>query len=55
MFDDPDLDALEAQVSDANQSLKAALARLEEARAQTRIARSVLVPDPHGAGHGHAR
>jgi len=44
MFADPDLDALEAQVSAANQSLKAALARLEEARAQTRIARSNWFP-----------
>jgi NodT family efflux transporter outer membrane factor (OMF) lipoprotein len=44
MFADPDLDALEAQVSDANQSLKAALARLEQARAQTRIARSSWFP-----------
>ena len=44
VFADPDLDALEAQVSAANQSLKAALARLEEARAQTRIARSSWFP-----------
>jgi NodT family efflux transporter outer membrane factor (OMF) lipoprotein len=44
MFADPDLDALEAQVSDANQSLKAALARLEQARAQTRSARSQWFP-----------
>ena len=44
MFDDPELDALEAQLSDANQSLKSALARLEEARAQTRIARSAWFP-----------
>jgi NodT family efflux transporter outer membrane factor (OMF) lipoprotein len=44
MFRDPDLDALEAQVSDANQSLKAALARLEQARAQTRVARASWFP-----------
>jgi len=44
MFDDPDLDALEAALTDANQSLKAALARLEQARAQTRIARSDWFP-----------
>jgi NodT family efflux transporter outer membrane factor (OMF) lipoprotein len=44
MFADPELDALETQVSDANQSLKASLARLEEARAQTRIARSQWFP-----------
>src|ERR1700719_2254082 len=40
MFQDRELDDLEAQVSDANQSLRAALARLDQARAQTRIARS---------------
>ena len=34
---DTALDALEAQVTDANQDLKAAFARLQEARAQTRI------------------
>ncbi len=44
MFEDPDLDALEAAVTDANQSLRAALARLEQARAQTRIARSEFFP-----------
>ena len=44
MFADSDLDALEAQLSDGNQSLKASLARLEEARAQTRIARSQWFP-----------
>lgn len=44
MFADPELDALEAQVTDANQSLKSALARLEQARAQTRIARSAWFP-----------
>jgi NodT family efflux transporter outer membrane factor (OMF) lipoprotein len=44
MFSDPDLDALEAEVTGANQSLKAALARLEQARAQTRIARSQWFP-----------
>jgi len=44
MFEDPQLDALEAQVTDANQSLKSALARLEEARDQTRIARSAWFP-----------
>jgi NodT family efflux transporter outer membrane factor (OMF) lipoprotein len=44
MYQDADLDALEAQVTDANQSLRAALARLEQARAQTRIARAVWFP-----------
>src|ERR1700726_42138 len=44
MFQDRELDDLEAQVSDANQSLRAALARLDQARAQTRIARSAWFP-----------
>ena len=44
VFEDQELDALEAQVTDANQSLKAAFARLEQAKAQTRIARSALFP-----------
>jgi NodT family efflux transporter outer membrane factor (OMF) lipoprotein len=44
MFQDRELDDLEAQVSDANQSLRAALARLDQARAQTRIARSGWFP-----------
>lgn len=43
-FEDPQLDALEAELAAANQSLKAALARLEQARAQTRIARAAWFP-----------
>lgn len=43
-FQDPQLDALEDEVSASNQSLKAALARLEQARAQTRIARAAWFP-----------
>jgi len=43
-FGDPDLDALEAEVTNANQSLKSALASLEQARAQTRIAGSEWFP-----------
>src|SRR5262249_36496037 len=43
-FGDSDLDALEAEVTHANQSLKSALASLEQARAQTRIARSEWSP-----------
>jgi NodT family efflux transporter outer membrane factor (OMF) lipoprotein len=38
------LDALESRVNASNQNLKAALARLEEARAQTRIARAAYFP-----------
>jgi outer membrane protein, multidrug efflux system len=44
VFQEPELDALEAQVTAANQSLKAAFARLEQAKAQTRIERSALFP-----------
>jgi outer membrane protein, multidrug efflux system len=44
VFGDPTLDALEAKVGDANQDLKAAFARLQQARAATRIARSSLFP-----------
>jgi NodT family efflux transporter outer membrane factor (OMF) lipoprotein len=44
MFQDEELDHLESRVSAANQSLKAALARLEEARAATRIARAGYFP-----------
>jgi NodT family efflux transporter outer membrane factor (OMF) lipoprotein len=44
IFQDPDLDGLQAQVADANQDLKAAYARLLQARAATRIARADLFP-----------
>jgi NodT family efflux transporter outer membrane factor (OMF) lipoprotein len=43
-FQDSDLDALEEQLTQANQSLKASLARLEQARDQTRAARSAWFP-----------
>jgi NodT family efflux transporter outer membrane factor (OMF) lipoprotein len=44
VFQDPQLDALETRVGDANQDLKAAFARLQQARAATRIARADLFP-----------
>ena len=44
VFQDPALNALEARVSNANQDLKAAFARLQEARAATRIARAAYFP-----------
>jgi outer membrane protein, multidrug efflux system len=44
IFQDPQLDALEAKVADANQDLKAEFARLQQARAATRIARADLFP-----------
>ncbi len=44
IFQDPQLDGLEAKVDSANQDLKAAFARLQQARAATRIARADLFP-----------
>jgi NodT family efflux transporter outer membrane factor (OMF) lipoprotein len=44
IFGDASLDTLEAKVTDANQNLKAAFARLQQARAQTRIARAGYFP-----------
>jgi NodT family efflux transporter outer membrane factor (OMF) lipoprotein len=44
IFQDTILIALESQVTDANQDLKAAYARLQEAHAQTRIARAGQLP-----------
>src|ERR1700730_13268688 len=43
-FQDPQLDALEAKVSEANQDLRAAFARLQQSRAATRITRADLFP-----------
>ena len=43
-FGDPQLDALEVKVDNANQSVQAAFARLQEARATTRVARADLFP-----------
>jgi NodT family efflux transporter outer membrane factor (OMF) lipoprotein len=44
IYGDPQLNALEDRVTVSNQNLKAAFARLEQARAQTRIQRSYLFP-----------
>src|SRR5260370_39875952 len=44
IFHDPQLNALESRREDANQVLKAAFARLQQARAATRIARADLFP-----------
>jgi NodT family efflux transporter outer membrane factor (OMF) lipoprotein len=44
MYSDPQLNALETRAADANQNLKAAFARLQQARADTRIARADLFP-----------
>lgn len=44
IYQDPALDALEGQVAAANQSLKAAFARLQQAHAQTGVARAAYFP-----------
>jgi NodT family efflux transporter outer membrane factor (OMF) lipoprotein len=44
IFGDAQLDSLEVKADAANQDMKAALARLEQARAATRIARADLFP-----------
>jgi NodT family efflux transporter outer membrane factor (OMF) lipoprotein len=44
IFQDPQLDDLEKRAGDANQDLKAGFARLQQARAATRIARADLFP-----------
>jgi NodT family efflux transporter outer membrane factor (OMF) lipoprotein len=44
IFNDSQLDELEGQARDENQNLKAAFARLQQARADTRIARADLFP-----------
>jgi outer membrane protein, multidrug efflux system len=48
IFNDPQLDELETAAADANQNLKAAFARLQQARADTRIARADLFPQLTG-------
>lgn len=44
LFKDPQLNDLEVKAAAANQNLKAAYARLQQARAQTRVARADLFP-----------
>ena len=51
IYRDEQLNALEKQVTNANQNIKAALARLEQARAQTRIVRSTLFPTVTAGPH----
>jgi len=51
-FHDKTLDTLEAKVDDANQNLKGGFARLQEARAATRIARASLVPTLNATSSG---
>ena len=45
MFEDPELNELEAEAAIANQQLKAAFARLEQARAITDVTRAGLFPN----------
>jgi multidrug efflux system outer membrane protein len=54
LFGDPQLDRLERQALAANQNLKAAAARVKEARAQLGVARSALYPQLDG-GFGPTR
>jgi outer membrane protein, multidrug efflux system len=49
IFQDPALDALESLAGDANQDLRAAYARLLQARAATRVARAELFPTLNAA------
>jgi multidrug efflux system outer membrane protein len=44
VFNDTNLDALESQALQANQQLKAAVARVDQARATARVARADLLP-----------
>ncbi len=50
VFGDPELGALEVRTAAANQKLKAAVARLDEARATMEISRSGLFPSVTAAG-----
>ncbi len=44
LFNDPELNELEAKLGGANQNIKAAVARLAQARAETRVQRAGLFP-----------
>ena len=50
VFGDAHLDSLEAQIESANQDLRAAVARFDEARAQAAIARADLFPTVGASG-----
>ena len=52
MFNNPTLDALEAKVADANQDLKAAFARFEQARDEVTIESAALYPIVSGNASG---
>jgi NodT family efflux transporter outer membrane factor (OMF) lipoprotein len=58
IFGDTNLNALETQAVQANQQLKAAVARVDEARATARVARSQLMPslslDPNFTREGYS-
>jgi hydrophobe/amphiphile efflux-1 (HAE1) family protein/NodT family efflux transporter outer membrane factor (OMF) lipoprotein len=58
IFGDPDLNGLEARAVSANQQLKAAVARVDQARDTARIARSQLMPslslDPSFTREGYS-
>jgi NodT family efflux transporter outer membrane factor (OMF) lipoprotein len=52
VYGNASLDALEQRIGAANQDLKAAVARLQQARAQTRIARAGYFPTVTANGYG---
>lgn len=52
IYQDPVLDDLERRATDANQNLKAAFSRLQQARAETRIARADFFPTITAGGSG---
>ena len=58
VFADTNLNILETQAVSANQQLKAAVARVDQARATARVARSQLMPslslDPSFAREGYS-
>jgi len=52
IYKDPELDSLEDQVTAANQSLKAAQAQFEQARAAVQVARAAYYPTVSGSASG---
>jgi NodT family efflux transporter outer membrane factor (OMF) lipoprotein len=53
VYANPALDSLEARLEPGNQDLRAALARLQQARAQTRIAQSAYFPQVTANSYGN--
>lgn len=55
VFDDPVLNELENKVTFANQDLKVAFARFQEARAAVQVARSAFVPSLTGFANANTQ